>query len=132
MLRAEYNIDRPHQSLAMAFPASRFMPPASSLGLQVPAQLTSSTGQPKAPRPAQGPSPAHSPPVDAVPGPVTVAGDDEPAWEVDLCVPRISSRGCDQQSCSPSRLAMMITGHVPAVHVPPDHAARRGAAARPA
>src|SRR6266567_3767999 len=30
------------------------------------------------------------------------------------------------------RLAVMITGHVPAVHVPPDHAASRVAAARPA
>ena len=31
-------------------------------------------------------------------------------------------RGCDQRSCPPSRPAMMITAHVPAVHVPPDHA----------
>jgi len=38
--------------------------------------------------------------------------------------------GSDQQSCSPCRLAVMITGHVPAVHVPPDHAASRVAAAR--
>jgi hypothetical protein len=40
--------------------------------------------------------------------------------------------GSGQQSCSPCRLAMMITGHVPAVYVPPDHAASRVAAARPA
>ena len=40
--------------------------------------------------------------------------------------------GSDQQSCSPSHPAVMITGHVPAVHVPPDHAASRVAAARPA
>ena len=31
-------------------------------------------------------------------------------------------RGCDQRSCPPSRPAVMITAHVPAVHVPPDHA----------
>jgi hypothetical protein len=40
--------------------------------------------------------------------------------------------GSGQQSCSPCRPAAMITGHVPAVHVPPDHAANRVAAARPA
>ena len=40
--------------------------------------------------------------------------------------------GSGQQSCSPCRLAVMITSHVPAVHVPPDHAANGVAAARPA
>jgi hypothetical protein len=40
--------------------------------------------------------------------------------------------GTGQQSCSPCRLAVMITGHVPVVHVPPDHAATLVAAARPA
>jgi hypothetical protein len=40
--------------------------------------------------------------------------------------------GSGQQSCSPCRLAVMITVHVPAVHVPPDHAANGVAAARPA
>jgi hypothetical protein len=38
----------------------------------------------------------------------------------------------DQQSCSPGALPVMITGHVPAVRVPPDYAASRGAAAVPA
>jgi len=32
-----------------------------------------------------------------------------------------SVRGSEQQSCSGSRLAVMISGHVPAVRVPPDH-----------
>ena len=41
-------------------------------------------------------------------------------------------RSCDLQSCPSWCLAMMIIGHVPAVHVPPDHAASRLAAARPA
>ena len=40
--------------------------------------------------------------------------------------------GSDQQSCSPSRPAAMITDHVPAVRVPPDHAGYRMAAAVPA
>jgi hypothetical protein len=36
--RQDYNTDRPHQSLAMAFPASRFTPAApGTLGLRVPA-----------------------------------------------------------------------------------------------
>ena len=38
--REEYNADRPHQSLDMAFPASRFVPAASPLPLRVPPQLT--------------------------------------------------------------------------------------------
>ena len=40
--------------------------------------------------------------------------------------------GSDQQSCSPSRPAVMITDHVPAVRVPRDHATIRVAAAVPA
>ena len=39
--RQEYNTDRPHQSLGMAFPASRFGPATSALELRVPAQLSS-------------------------------------------------------------------------------------------
>jgi hypothetical protein len=41
-------------------------------------------------------------------------------------------RGFDQQSCSPSRPAVMITAHVPAVRLPPDHAGGLMAAAVPA
>jgi hypothetical protein len=37
--RQEYNTDRPHQSLGMAFPASRFAPAVSPLPLRVPPQL---------------------------------------------------------------------------------------------
>jgi transposase InsO family protein len=36
--REEYNADRPHQSLNMAFPVSRFSPAVSPLPLRVPAQ----------------------------------------------------------------------------------------------
>ena len=41
-------------------------------------------------------------------------------------------RGCDQQRCPPCRPAVMITGHVPAVRLPPDHADDLMAAAVPA
>jgi len=40
--RQEYNTDRPHQSLAMAFPASRFTAAAAQPELRVPPQLATS------------------------------------------------------------------------------------------
>ena len=40
--------------------------------------------------------------------------------------------GSDQQSCSPSGRPVMITDHVSAVRIPPDHAGRRVAATGPA
>ena len=43
--REEYNTDRPHQSLGMAFPASRFAPAVSPLPLRVPPQLATASGQ---------------------------------------------------------------------------------------
>jgi len=43
--REEYNADRPHQSLGMAFPASRFIPAASPLPLRVPPQLAAASAQ---------------------------------------------------------------------------------------
>jgi hypothetical protein len=39
--------------------------------------------------------------------------------------------GSDQHGCSPGRSSVMITGHVPAVRVPPDHPGCRVAAAVP-
>ena len=45
--RKEYNTDRPHQSLAMAFPAARFAPsPGDALGLRIPAELARCPGLP--------------------------------------------------------------------------------------
>ena len=41
-------------------------------------------------------------------------------------------RGCDQQRCPTCRPTVMITGHVPAVHLPPDHPDALMAAAVPA
>jgi transposase InsO family protein len=85
--RAEYNADRPHQSLGMAFPASRFTPASSPLELRVPAQLTAGTGQPKPPPSGPGPLPARGLPAEAAPAPGTTAGPGQPAMEVDRVVP---------------------------------------------
>jgi Integrase core domain len=41
--RGEYNTDRPHQSLGMAFPASRFTPASSALELRIPVHGSSAT-----------------------------------------------------------------------------------------
>jgi transposase InsO family protein len=43
--RQEYNAERPHQSLGMAFPTSRFIPAVSPLPLQVPPQLAAAGAQ---------------------------------------------------------------------------------------
>ena len=43
--REEYNTDRPHQSLDMAFPASRFAPAVSPLPLRVPPQLAAASAR---------------------------------------------------------------------------------------
>ena len=50
--RQDYNTSRPHQSLGMAFPASRFAPAASTLELRLPG-AASSAGQPVAAEPAR-------------------------------------------------------------------------------
>src|ERR1017187_1122612 len=85
--RAEYNTDRPHQPLGIAFPVSRFTPASSPLELRMPAQLTASTGQPKPPPPGPESLPAHSPPAKPAQQPKMVAGDGQPAVEVDRVVP---------------------------------------------
>jgi hypothetical protein len=57
--REEYNSDRPHQSLGMAFPASRFTPAVSPLPLRVPSQLiAASTRQAEQPEPPSAELPA--------------------------------------------------------------------------
>jgi hypothetical protein len=57
--RQEYNTDRPHQSLDMAFPASRFAPAVSPLPLRVPPQLAAaSPGQPEQDEPSPADLPA--------------------------------------------------------------------------
>ena len=84
--RGEYNGDRPHQSLAMAFPASRFTTAASSpLGLRIPGQLATSAGSVRAVSLAGPPAPS-PPPVAAPPGPAQ-AHDTGPAVEADRVIP---------------------------------------------
>jgi transposase InsO family protein len=57
--RQEYNTDRPHQSLGMAFPVSRFAPAVSPLPLRVPPQLAVvSPGQPEQDEPSPADLPA--------------------------------------------------------------------------
>src|SRR6516164_11017067 len=85
--RGEYNTDRPHQSLGMAFPASRFRPASSPLELRIPAQLAASSPQPKAPQPADSLPPVQGLPAHPVPGAAAVAGQDWIAVEVDRIVP---------------------------------------------
>jgi transposase InsO family protein len=58
--RQEYNTDRPHQSLGMAFPASRFAPAVSPLPLRVPPQLARAGSR-------QPELPSADPPESAVP-----------------------------------------------------------------
>src|SRR5262249_31320718 len=86
--RQEYNTSRPHQSLAMAYPASRFTPACSQLELRIPAQLTTGTGQTEPPLPAPDPRPVASLPVEAArQPPASMADDGQPAVEVDRVVP---------------------------------------------
>jgi hypothetical protein len=86
--RTEYNTARPHQSLAMAFPASRFTPADSPLELCIPAQLAARAGQPGPQRPAPDPPPAQVPVLEAAPEPVTAgAHDGHLAVEADRVVP---------------------------------------------
>jgi transposase InsO family protein len=78
--RKEYNTDRPHQSLAMAFPSARFTRSAPGvLGLRIPAELT---------RPAR---PAQPDDEAAAPSPALPAADPQPAYgqavELDRVVP---------------------------------------------
>jgi transposase InsO family protein len=85
--RQEYNADRPHQSLGMAFPASRFTPASSPLELRIPAQLTAGAAQPRPPRPAGDLSPAVTLPEQPAPEAAVITGQGWIAVEVDRVVP---------------------------------------------
>ncbi|WP_446220566.1 IS481 family transposase [Micromonospora sp. IBHARD004] len=93
--RREYNTNRPHQSLDMAFPADRFTarPTDPQLPLRLPRRLTSDETRPDEPSPATVPQPR--PPHD-----------DRPATAPPLLV---SASGID-----PLNLAVEITRTVPA------------------
>jgi transposase InsO family protein len=64
--RQEYNTDRPHQSLGMAFPASRFAPAVSPLPLRVPPQLATAGARQAEPPPAGRPAAGQEAPLVAV------------------------------------------------------------------
>jgi len=115
--RQQYNTDRPHQSLAMAFPASRFIPASSPLELRIPAQLTAGTGQPESPPPAPGPLPAPGLPAQAVPPRCGAGGAGQPAVEVDRVVPASGNMwiGGQQVWLGPALSGRQITVWVDAV-----------------
>jgi transposase InsO family protein len=85
--REEYNTGRPHQSLGMAFPASRFTPADSPLELRIPAQLTASTAPPRPPQPAADPPRAVTLPAEPAPEAAAIASQGWIAVEVDRVVP---------------------------------------------
>jgi transposase InsO family protein len=85
--REEYNTDRPHQSLAMAFPAARFTPATSPLGLRVPGSLTAPAGSSPSSTPGDPPVPKpQAAPVAPPPAPLPAA-DMGSAVEADRIVP---------------------------------------------
>jgi transposase InsO family protein len=84
--RQEYNTDRPHQSLGMAFPVRRFTPASSPLELRIPSQLTVSTDQPE-PSPLPGRLPEPGPSGEEAPRQHATAPKGQPAVEVDRVVP---------------------------------------------
>ncbi len=91
--RTEYNTNRPHQSLDMAFPADRFIPRQTDerLPLRLPSTLTGATSRPQ---------PVPDPPQTSVP---VAAGPGTPT------PPVLSANGAD-----PVNLAVEFTRVVPA------------------
>jgi transposase InsO family protein len=72
--REDYNTGRPHQSLGMAFPASRFAPAASPLPLRVPPQLAAMASAQR-PGPSSAGLPAAAAPDRQETPPVAVEAD---------------------------------------------------------
>jgi transposase InsO family protein len=102
--RHEYNTNRPHQSLDMAFPADRFTPALDAeqvVPVKLPARLTAPadpTAQPSTPTPA---------PVPAAPDPVVLSG----AVEFDRVVPASGNmQVCGKQFwLGPARAGVTVT-----------------------
>ncbi|MGW3608174.1 IS481 family transposase [Micromonospora sp. NPDC005161] len=111
--RHEYNTERPHQSLGMAFPADRFTaePAEEQLPLRLPPALTTTVPAPRRPLPA----PLASPPSAwqaTVPAAPVAAGDDVGlAVEVTRVVPASGNLTvCGQQFwLSPTRAGLPVT-----------------------
>ncbi|WP_203924746.1 integrase core domain-containing protein, partial [Rugosimonospora africana] len=77
--RTEYNTNRPHQSLDMAFPADQFIPRQTDerLPLRLPSTLTAATSRPQPiPDPAQTSAPPATEPM--TPSPVLSANGTDP------------------------------------------------------
>jgi hypothetical protein len=79
--RKDYNTRRPHQSLAMAFPAARFTTATDAIGLRVPPELTSQ------PPVLPAPDPAPSVPAASPAGPNRATSGPGRAVELDREVP---------------------------------------------
>jgi hypothetical protein len=85
--RGEYNSGRPHQSLAMAFPASRFTAASAPLDLRIPSQLAIPGPAAPAVHPARPAGPSHEPQLAASPSGPAPPQDIGPAVEADRVVP---------------------------------------------
>ncbi|MEW2386525.1 DDE-type integrase/transposase/recombinase [Micromonospora sp. NPDC047707] len=112
VFRHEYNFERPHQSLGMAFPADRFTaePPEEQLPLQVPPTLATTIPAPRRPLPAPaapGPAAGQST-VTAAPA---TSDDVGLAVEVTRLVPTSGNLTvCGQQFwLSPTRAGLPVT-----------------------
>ncbi|MEU7803929.1 IS481 family transposase [Micromonospora arborensis] len=114
VFRHEYNIERPHQSLGMAFPADRFItePSEEQLPLRLPLTLTSTIPAPRRPLPAPPPAPAPSSGQSTVTAAPATSGDDVGlAVEITRLVPASGNLTvCGQQFwLSPTRAGLPVT-----------------------
>ncbi|MFB9545400.1 integrase core domain-containing protein [Micromonospora sagamiensis] len=110
--RHEYNTQRPHQSLNMAFPADRFTSPPTDeqLPLRLPPTLAATIPAPRRPLPAPPPSPSAEQ-TSAPAAPAAVADDVGLAVEVTRTVPASGNLTvCGQQFwLSPTRAGLPVT-----------------------
>ncbi|CCH19829.1 Putative transposase, integrase domain [Micromonospora lupini str. Lupac 08] len=112
--RHEYNTQRPHQSLGMAFPADRFaaQPAQEQLPLRLPPTLVTTIPAPRRPVPTPVPPPPSSTGQPVVPPVPMATGDDVGlAVEVTRLVPASGNLTvCGQQFwLSPTRAGLPVT-----------------------
>ncbi|MGW3606810.1 IS481 family transposase [Micromonospora sp. NPDC005161] len=110
VFRHEYNAERPHQSLGMAFPADRFTacPAEEQLPLRLPPTLATTIPAPRRPLSTPPPTP---PPAAVISAPVATGGDVGLAVEVTRLVPASGNLTvCGQQFwLSPLRAGLPVT-----------------------
>ncbi|MEU9827948.1 IS481 family transposase [Micromonospora chersina] len=108
--RLEYNTQRPHQSLGMAFPADRFAAASTDehLPLRLPPTLATTIPAPRRPLPVPPPSSGQ---VVAPPTPLAAGDDVDLAVEVTRLVPASGNLTvCGQQFwLSPTRAGLPVT-----------------------